>query len=258
MSPKHRDVCRSAKYMMLHIRDCPGTTSLFDVCPFPWCRKVKHLLYHLVTCQEQEYCSICSPTDLTPSFMTLNGLNEHRFKKLREGLPPKMKLSADIGAKACHKDSKMPNDPVDEDMPSLYHIQSHPSANEFFAQIESTDGQSNANETSKSDCSSTSIVPIKSSASDSARKANTSADFSCKGDSAKAVTDTDTDSAPSSLPNDTDAPPGRGRRRVSARLSRTELSDEMNSASSSSAPSTAKTSVEKRDDKENTSDKTKA
>jgi hypothetical protein len=74
---------------MLHVRDCPGTTASFDVCPFPWCRKVKHLLYHLVSCQEPEYCAICSPIDLAPQLVALHGLNEHRFQKFRELLSRK-------------------------------------------------------------------------------------------------------------------------------------------------------------------------
>jgi hypothetical protein len=74
---------------------------MFDVCPFPWCRKVKHLLYHLVTCQEQEYCSICNPTDLSNNFSVLRGLNEHRFGNMREHLVAKAKTTAETRAIAC-------------------------------------------------------------------------------------------------------------------------------------------------------------
>ena len=66
---------------MLHIRDCPGTTSNFDVCPFPWCRKVKHLLYHLVSCTNPSECAICSPKDISKSLQALVGLNKFRAKK---------------------------------------------------------------------------------------------------------------------------------------------------------------------------------
>jgi hypothetical protein len=83
-SEKEKDICRSTKYMMLHVRDCPGTTSTFDVCPFPWCRKVKHLLYHLVSCSEPDQCSICSPKDLPKGLEGLVGLNAHRMKGHRE------------------------------------------------------------------------------------------------------------------------------------------------------------------------------
>jgi len=83
---KHKDICRSTKYMMLHVRDCPGTTSTFDVCPFPWCRKVKHLLYHLVSCSNPDQCAICSPKDLPKGLKGLVGLNTFRMKKYRERL----------------------------------------------------------------------------------------------------------------------------------------------------------------------------
>lgn len=97
---KHKDVCRSVKYMMLHVRDCPGTTSTCDVCPFPWCRKVKHLLYHLVSCKEPDQCVICSPKDLPKGLKGLVGLNAHRTKKHRERLIAIAKASVAKGAKA--------------------------------------------------------------------------------------------------------------------------------------------------------------
>jgi hypothetical protein len=92
---KTRDVCKSTKYMMLHVRDCPGTTSTFDVCPFPWCRKVKYLLYHLVSCTNPIECTICSPKDLTKSLKGLVGLNEHRFKEKRERLVAAIKAASE-------------------------------------------------------------------------------------------------------------------------------------------------------------------
>lgn len=83
-SSDHYDVCRSAKWMMLHVRDCPGTTSTFDVCPFPWCRKTKHLLYHLVSCESPGSCAICSPVNLNVNMKSLRGLNDFRLKKQRQ------------------------------------------------------------------------------------------------------------------------------------------------------------------------------
>ena len=68
--------------MMLHVRDCPGTTLIGDVCPFPWCRKVKHMLYHLVSCQSPNTCLICSPTDLN-GMHGLNLLTNFRLRKRR-------------------------------------------------------------------------------------------------------------------------------------------------------------------------------
>lgn len=91
---KHRDVCKNTKYLMLHVRDCPGTTSTFDVCPFPWCRKVKHLLYHLVSCTDPKQCGICSPTNLSKSLQALVGLNGHRLQKYREQMIAATKVAA--------------------------------------------------------------------------------------------------------------------------------------------------------------------
>jgi hypothetical protein len=71
---------------MLHVRDCSGLLSNGDVCPFPWCRKVKHLLYHLVSCEEVGRCTICCPSrdKLSPNLNALVGLNSHRRDKFRE------------------------------------------------------------------------------------------------------------------------------------------------------------------------------
>jgi hypothetical protein len=96
----HKDSCQSVKWMMLHVRDCPGTTPTFDVCPFPWCRKVKHLLYHLVSCQEPALCSICSPTDLGRNLVHLKSLNDHRLEKFRSALLSKMVPSSAKVARA--------------------------------------------------------------------------------------------------------------------------------------------------------------
>eukprot|EP00529_Nitzschia_sp_RCC80_P008005 CAMPEP_0113463324 /NCGR_PEP_ID=MMETSP0014_2-20120614/12582_1 /TAXON_ID=2857 /ORGANISM="Nitzschia sp." /LENGTH=1288 /DNA_ID=CAMNT_0000355281 /DNA_START=311 /DNA_END=4177 /DNA_ORIENTATION=+ /assembly_acc=CAM_ASM_000159 len=85
-SEEHRDTCRSVKYMMLHVRDCPGTTANNDVCPFPWCRKTKHLLYHLISCRNPEKCPICSPNDLPKNLKSLVGISRIRAVKHREDL----------------------------------------------------------------------------------------------------------------------------------------------------------------------------
>lgn len=95
-SAEHRNVCHSTKYLMLHIRDCTGLLSNGDICPFPWCRKVKHLLYHLVSCKKgpecntntngsNSKCTICCPTtELSPNLQALVGLNTHRRNKFKE------------------------------------------------------------------------------------------------------------------------------------------------------------------------------
>ena len=78
---KNRSLCRNIKLLMLHVRDCPGTTSCSDICPFPWCRKTKHLLYHLVSCIDPVHCNICSRNDHSFNLEALKGLNDFRMKK---------------------------------------------------------------------------------------------------------------------------------------------------------------------------------
>ena len=90
----------------MHVRDCPGTTSTFDVCPFPWCRKVKHLLYHLVSCEKPEECSICTPKDIPPTLKALRGLNAHRHKKHREKL--RAAAAAAVSARAAATKARAP------------------------------------------------------------------------------------------------------------------------------------------------------
>ena len=110
---------------------------MFDVCLFPWCRKVKHLLHHLVTCQEQEYCSICSPTDLTPNFSALRGLNEHRFNKLRERLSAKAQITADVRAKASYTKPTESADKASKNGVKTELLDSESGAeNAFFAELE--------------------------------------------------------------------------------------------------------------------------
>ena len=70
--------------MMMHVRDCPGTTPSYDICPFPWCRKTKHLLYHLVSCESPTTCQICSPANISTNLRSLHGLNSFRTKKRKE------------------------------------------------------------------------------------------------------------------------------------------------------------------------------
>lgn len=85
-STKAEEVCRSAKWLMLHVRDCPGTTLTDDVCPFPWCRKVKHLLYHLLSCTVPHECDICSGSEMEYNMSRLRHLNAFRMKKTRNKL----------------------------------------------------------------------------------------------------------------------------------------------------------------------------
>lgn len=81
---KHHECCTNIKFMMLHVRDCPGATAANDICPFPWCRKTKHLLYHLLSCPSSKTCKICTPLTLSRNLTALKGLNEFRYQKRKE------------------------------------------------------------------------------------------------------------------------------------------------------------------------------
>lgn len=99
---------------MLHVRDCTGLLSNGDVCPFPWCRKVKHLLYHLVSCEKGKECSICCPEKLPPNLVALTGLNQHRREKFRErtkalaaaAAAKRQQMAAEVPAKSSHVASR--------------------------------------------------------------------------------------------------------------------------------------------------------
>ena len=82
----HRDVCRSTQWMMLHVRDCPGTTLNYDICPFPWCRKMKHILFHLVSCTEPTACRICTHPEVSDNLLDLAKLNAQRLSFYRKML----------------------------------------------------------------------------------------------------------------------------------------------------------------------------
>ena len=71
-------MCKSVKYLMLHIRDCPGRLPDGSPCPFPWCRPCKQLLNHLVRCSAPSKCPVCSPWDLPSSLNKLKTLNIKR------------------------------------------------------------------------------------------------------------------------------------------------------------------------------------
>ncbi|CAM9285607.1 unnamed protein product, partial [Phaeothamnion confervicola] len=62
-SKNHQEVCRSTKFLMLHIRDCSGSSADGALCPQPWCRPCKALLHHLLHCSG-DACAICSPEQL--------------------------------------------------------------------------------------------------------------------------------------------------------------------------------------------------
>lgn len=60
-SSKHADICRSTKFLMLHIRDCSGTDLRGRECQFPWCLPCKRMLRHLTHCYEPDTCKVCNP-----------------------------------------------------------------------------------------------------------------------------------------------------------------------------------------------------
>lgn len=91
---------------MLHVRDCSGLLSNGDICPFPWCRKVKHLLFHLVSCEKDldgKQCTICSPPEnkLSPNLAALVGLNTHRRDRFRERMKAVLAKRQQLAAAAA-------------------------------------------------------------------------------------------------------------------------------------------------------------
>jgi len=78
LSRAHGEVCKSVKYLMLHIRDCCGRTPDGQACGFPWCKPSKYLIHHLVKCKQPDRCAICSPHDLPPALLKLRALNQLR------------------------------------------------------------------------------------------------------------------------------------------------------------------------------------
>lgn len=69
---------------MLHVRDCPGTTINGDLCPFPWCRKVKRLLYHLLSCGKPNECRICRPRSMPKNLIKLAKINFFQKQQARK------------------------------------------------------------------------------------------------------------------------------------------------------------------------------
>lgn len=60
-SDRHAEICKSTRYLMLHIRDCRGVDALGLECAFPWCRPCKRMLLHLTQCYHPTTCLICNP-----------------------------------------------------------------------------------------------------------------------------------------------------------------------------------------------------
>lgn len=77
-SPKHAEICRSTKFLMLHIRDCTGRDIHSRECKFPWCLPCKKMLRHLTRCYDPATCAVCNPWSLPESYQQLRALNQIR------------------------------------------------------------------------------------------------------------------------------------------------------------------------------------
>ena len=74
-SPEHEEICRSTKFLMLHVRDCTARSCLGKECRFAWCMPCKKMLKHLTRCPDPSSCAVCSPWALPDSFKQLQSLN---------------------------------------------------------------------------------------------------------------------------------------------------------------------------------------
>lgn len=77
-SPQHAEVCKSTKFLMLHLRDCRGVLASGEQCTLPWCAPCKRMLQHLTRCFDPASCSVCNPFALSESFSQLRQLNTMR------------------------------------------------------------------------------------------------------------------------------------------------------------------------------------
>ena len=78
---------------MLHVRDCPGTTPNGQLCPYPWCRKVKHLLNHLLSCAKPNECHICRPRLMPKNLIKLAKLNFFQKQQARKRSQAKLSVN---------------------------------------------------------------------------------------------------------------------------------------------------------------------
>lgn len=76
--PEQANMCKSVKFLMLHIRDCSGSDLYGRNCLFPWCRAGKHLIDHLTHCYDPVGCVVCNPSTLPPAFSQLRQINFSR------------------------------------------------------------------------------------------------------------------------------------------------------------------------------------
>jgi len=79
--PQQAGICRSTKFFMLHLRDCPGSDLSGRDCKMPWCKAGKRMLDHLSHCHAGLDCTVCNPcagSFLCPSLAQLKRVNEER------------------------------------------------------------------------------------------------------------------------------------------------------------------------------------
>eukprot|EP00588_Corethron_pennatum_P003839 CAMPEP_0194286518 /NCGR_PEP_ID=MMETSP0169-20130528/32716_1 /TAXON_ID=218684 /ORGANISM="Corethron pennatum, Strain L29A3" /LENGTH=1138 /DNA_ID=CAMNT_0039032989 /DNA_START=309 /DNA_END=3721 /DNA_ORIENTATION=+ len=120
---KQREVCTSTKFLMMHVRDCSGKNDQGEPCTFPWCRKVKHLISHTLTCKDA-LCNVCTykvptkdPMDRTRTgqWKNLRRMNSARWektdKKWRVAPLPVAAMTADTTAKPSEVGGALPHHP---------------------------------------------------------------------------------------------------------------------------------------------------
>jgi len=77
-SIQHANVCKSTKFLMLHIRDCSSNDFQSCLCKFSWCRPGKRMLDHLTHCYDSASCVVCSPTSIPAAYAQLRAINASR------------------------------------------------------------------------------------------------------------------------------------------------------------------------------------
>ena len=139
-------VCDNVKFMMLHARDCQGTSNDGNPCNRAWCVKVKNLAIHLAMCPFAWNCKICTPSgDSTTVLKTLQTENFARRVGRGGG-------GGGGGPGINNNVNKKPttigncNDPSILAALGLTHMgQSHENLNDDFKQFKNMGGQSNEN-----------------------------------------------------------------------------------------------------------------
>jgi transcription elongation factor Elf1 len=123
-NPRHAEVCRSTKFLMLHVRDCGGILDDGSLCPHRWCAPCKMLLYHLVHCTNPDTCATCNPVHLPPQLQELRNLT--KLEGLALKLTPQENPSSSSSSQAQAAPSSSP--PVAAAYPSAVPRTGNPAA----------------------------------------------------------------------------------------------------------------------------------